>query len=169
MAHQITSEINKSREIDPMLDAIAQMIIDTQVSAETGADLSDFVERNVFVIAPEADSKDIDRGIDAAINKAKGLCLMLIAGSAKNPDPDAPGPRAVMDLELQLYVHPKLRPKGSRTALELVGALMRGLHDAQIRVTGFPWFEEIRWTGFDPVPDNDLTAYSITFEREMQL
>ena len=169
MAHQITSEINKSREMDPMLDAIAQMIIDTEVSAETGADLSDFTDRNVLVIAPEADSKDIDKGIDAAINKAKGLCLMLIAGSAKNPDAEAPGPRAVIELELQLYVHPKMRPAGSRTALELVGALMRGLHDAQIRVTGFPWFEEIRWTGFDPLPDNDLTAYSITFEREMQL
>lgn len=168
MAHQITAEIHLSRELDPMLQAVASYLVEAQV-LPNGTDLVDFTAKNVHVIPPEAESKQIDEAIGAAVAKAKGLCLLIIGGSGKNPDPESPGPRMTVSMELQLYVLPKRRPEGSRTALELAVALMRGLHDAQIRPTGFAWYEEIRALGFDPLPDDDLVAYSLDFEREMQL
>jgi hypothetical protein len=166
MADQITGEITLRRELDPMLSAIAQLIIDAQVTA-AGADLTDFTEKNVIVLPPDATDKAIDGAVQKAIAKHKGLALTIIGGEAKNPDTAAPGPRAVIGVELQLFVHPALRAKGSRTPLELVVALMRGLHDAQIRITGFPWYEEVKWTGYAPLPDPDFIAYSINFDREM--
>lgn len=169
MAHKITAEFNGNRDLDPMLDAIRAVIVDTQISPHTGADLTDFTDKNVTIIPPEATTKQIDEAIQAAIARHRGLSLFMIAGSGKNPQPDAPGPRCAIELELQLYTHAKMRPKGSRTALELVFALMRGLHEAQIRITGFPWFEEIKFQGFDPLPDPDFVSYSLTFEREMSL
>jgi hypothetical protein len=169
MGHQITGEFTKARELDPMLAAIRAVIVDTQVSPTTGADLTDFTEDNVTVIPPEATTKQIDAAIQHAIARHKGLSLLMVAGSGKNPDQDAPGPRCAIELELQLYTLPVKRPKGSRSALELVTALMRGLHDQQIHITGFPWFEEIKFQSFDPLPDADFVAYSITFEREMSL
>jgi hypothetical protein len=168
MAYQLTGEVNKAREIDPMLASIADFIAEAGV-LPSGADLSDFTARNVTVIAPEATAKQIDAKVQDAIARHKGLSLLVIGGGGKVADADAPGPRLTVELELQLYVHPRLRGEGSRSALELVAALLRGLHDAQIRVTGCSWFEEIRATGFDPLPDEDFTAYSISFEREMQL
>ena len=168
MAHQITNEINLSRELDPMLQAVADFIAGAEV-LPNGADLTEFAPANVHVIPPEAETKHIDAAIDASVSKAKGLCLLIIGGSAKNPDPESPGPRMVVSMELQLFVLPKRRPAGSRTPLELVVALMKGLHDTQIRPTGFPWFEEIRAMGYDPQADDDLVAYSLDFEREMQL
>jgi len=167
MAHQITAEINLSKELDPMLQAVASFITEAQILPD-GTDLTDFTEKNVHVIPPEAESKAIDAAIGAAVSKAKGLCLLIIGGGGKNPDPESPGPRMVVSMELQLYVLPKRRPEGSRTPLELAVALMRGLHDSQIRPTGFAWYEEIRAMGFDPLPDDDLVAYSLDFEREMQ-
>jgi hypothetical protein len=167
MAHQIKAEIALSRELDPMLQAVADFIAAAEV-LPSGADLSDFTPANVVVIPPEAEIKAIDAAVTAAVSKAKGLCLLILGGSANNPDPDSPGPRMVVSMELQLYVLPKRRQPGSRTPLELVVALLKGLHDAQIRPTGFPWFEEIRAMGYDPLPDDDLVAYSLEFEREMQ-
>lgn len=169
MGNQITAEFNGDRDLDPMLKAIRAVIVDTQISPATGADLTEFTDKNVTIIPPEATTKQIDEAIQHAIAKHKGLSLLMVAGSGKNPDPDAPGPRCAVELELQLYTHSKLRPNGSRTALELVFALMRGLHDAQIRITGFAWFEELKFQGFDPLPDDDFVAYSLTFEREMSL
>jgi hypothetical protein len=167
MAFQLTGETNLDRELDPMLQALAQFIADAEITP-SGADLSDFGPKNVTVIAPEAEDKEIEEAIEVSVAKAKGLALLIIGGSGKNPDPLSGGPRIVVELELQLYVFPKKRPKGSRTALELAVALMRGLHDAEIRATGFPFYEEIRWTGYDPLPDPDCIAYSLTFDREMQ-
>lgn len=167
MAHQITGEVELDRELDPMLQAVASFIVEAQVTP-SGADLSDFGARNVHVMPPEATEKEIDEAIEHSISKAKGLSLLLIGGGGKNPDPQSPGPRMVVEMELQLYVLPRKRPSGSRTPLQLVAALMRGLHDGVIRPTGFEWYEEIRSLGFDPVPDDDCVAYSLTFEREMQ-
>lgn len=150
-----------------MLQAVASFIVEAQILPD-GTDLVDFTGKNVHVIPPEAESKQIDAAIGAAVSKAKGLCLLIVGGSGKNPDPDAPGPRMTVGMELQLYVLPKRRPEGSRSPLELAVALMRGLHDAQIRPTGFPWYEEIRAMGFDPMPEDDMIAYSLDFEREMQ-
>lgn len=150
-----------------MLQAVASFIVEARI-LEDGTDLTDYTDKNVHVIPPEAESKAIDAAIGAAVSKAKGLCLLIIGGGGKNPDPESPGPRMVVSMELQLYVLPKRRPEGSRTPLELAVALMRGLHDAQIRPTGFAWYEEIRAMGFDPLPDDDLVAYSLDFEREMQ-
>jgi hypothetical protein len=167
MAHQITAEIDLSKELDPMLQAVASFIVNAGVLPD-GTDLTDFTVRNVEVIPPEAEGKAIDEAIGAAVSKAKGLALLIIGGGGKNPDPESPGPRMTVSMELQLFVLPKKREAGSRTPLELVVALMRGLHDAQIRPTGFAWYEEIRAMGFDPLPDHDLVAYSLEFEREMQ-
>jgi hypothetical protein len=167
MAHQINSEITLSRELDPMLQAVADYIATAEVLPD-GTDLSDFAPANVHVIPPDAETKHIDAAISASVSKAKGLCLLIIGGSGKNPDPDSPGPRMVVRMELQLYVLPKRRGANARTALELVVALLRGLHDAQIRPTGFPWYEEVRAMGYDPLPDDDFVAYSLDFEREMQ-
>lgn len=167
MGETITGEINEDQEIDPMLAAIRKVIVDTQIRPDNKADLTEFTGKNVVIVPPEATATSIDQDIQKAASKSKGLALLIIGGAAKNPDVDAPGPRAVIDLELQLYVHPKLRKAGSRTPLQLVVALMQGLHDAQIHVTGFPWFEQIRWLGYDPLPDDDFTSYSLSFEREM--
>jgi hypothetical protein len=166
MAHQITGEVTLDRELDPMLQAVADFIANAGVT-ESGADLADFGPRNVTVIPPDALDKEIEEAINDAVMKSKGLSLLVIGGSGKNPDPTAPGPRVTVEMELQLYVLPKKRPKGSRTPLQLAVALMRGLHDAVIRPTGFEWFEEIRFMGYEPLPDDDCVAYSITFEREM--
>lgn len=167
MAEQITGELDEDKDIDPMLAAVRKVIVDTQVRADNGADLTEFTAKNVMVIPPEATESAIDKAIQKAAAKSKGLALLIIGGSAKNPDTDAPGPQAVIDLELQLYVHPALRKAGSKSPLELTVALMRGLHDARIQVTGFPWYEEIRWLGYDTLADDDFTAYSISYERQM--
>ncbi|WP_193214933.1 hypothetical protein [Luteolibacter marinus] len=165
MGYQLTTEINATRELDPMLEAVADFIAEAKV-LQNGADLTDFTAANVTVIPPEATNKEIEQAVQHAIGKHKGLSLLVIAGGGKNPDPLAPGPQMTVEMELQLYVHPRLRQKGSRSALELVVALMRGLHDAQIRPTGLAWYEEIRALSFDPIPDDDFTAYSLQFERE---
>jgi hypothetical protein len=53
--------------------------------------------------------------------------------------------------------------------LELLAAVMRTLHHAQIRISGFAWYEELRAMGFDPIDDPDFTAYTIDLERDFQL
>lgn len=169
MGEQITAEINKSKGVDPFLAAIRQIIVDTQIMPGSGADLSDFTAGAVVVLPPEAEEKEIQAEVDVALAKSKGLALLIVGGDASNPDKEAPGPRCTIELEMQLFVHEKLRKKGSRTPLELVVALMKGLHDAQIRVTGFPWYDEVRWLTYGPLADDDFVAYTLTFEREMSV
>jgi hypothetical protein len=149
---------------DPMLAAIRQAVIDA-----TGGAVDEFTAENVLAVAPDETEQGIDAMIGQAMARAKGLCLLLVSGSAKNPDTSAPGPRLTLALELQLYVSTRIRAKGSRSVLELLAAIMRTLHHAQIRISGFAWYEELRVIGFDPRPDDDFTAYTINAERDFQL
>lgn len=149
---------------DPMLAAIA-----ASVTGATGGAIDEFTSDNTLVVAPDATDQGIDAMIGQAISRTKGLCLLLVAGSAKNPDTSAPGPRLTLALELQLYVSSRIRPKGSRSVLELMAAVMRTLHHAQIRISGFSWYEELRVIGFEPVDDPDFTSYTINIERDFQL
>lgn len=150
--------------IDPMLAALRQAIIDA-----TGSAIDEFTAENVAIVAPDATQQSIDATISAATGKAKGLCLLLVGGSAKNPDKSAPGPRLTLELEAQLYVSQRIRGRSARPVLELVAAVMRTVHHAQLRISGFPWYEELAATGFDPLPDEDYTAFSIHIERDFQL
>jgi hypothetical protein len=70
---------------------------------------------------------------------------------------------------MQLYVSTRIRGKAARSVLALLGALAKFYHHAQIRVSGFPWYEELRFTGFDAMPDPDYSAYELHYEREFQL
>jgi len=149
---------------DPMLAAIAAAI-----TGASGGAIDEFTAANVLVVAPDETEQGIDAMIGQAIARAKGLCLLLVSGSAKNPDTSAPGPRLTLSLELQLYVSTRIRAKGSRSVLELLAAIMRTLHHAQIRISGFAWYEELRVIGFDPVGDPDFTSYTINLERDFQL
>ena len=151
-------------ELDPMLGAIRQAIIDA-----TGDAMNEFTAVNVLVVAPDETDQGIDAMIGQAMARAKGLCLLLVSGGAKNPDGNAPGPRLTLALELQLYVSTRTRTRGSRSVLELLAALMRVLHHAQMRISGFPWYEDIRVMGFDPIADPDFVSYTINLEREFQL
>lgn len=153
-------------EIDPMLEAIAQAIMDS-------ADLPEFSASprpNVVPCAPEDSAEEINNRIAVAMGKSRGLCLLVVAGGGKNEDESAPGPRCKVQFELQLYAAPigTRRPKNSRKVLALVVAIMRLLHNQQLQVVGCPWFELITCDSFDPVPDPDFTAYTITFNRDMQ-
>lgn len=152
--------------LDPMLAAIRQGLVD---SGAPGEALHEFGEKQVVVVAPDETDAGIDAKIATAIGMKKGLCLLLVAGSGKNPDTSAPGPRMNISLEAQLYVSSRIRGNSARPVLELLGALMRFFHHQQIRISGFPWYEEIKVMGFDPVPDPDFTAYIINLEREFQL
>lgn len=149
---------------DPMLAAIRQAIIDA-----TGTGIDEFTTANTLVVAPDETDQGIDSMIGTAVAKAKGLCLLLVSGGAKNPDPSAPGPRLTLTLELQLYVSTRIRARGTTSVLALLAALARTLHHAQIRISGFPWYEELRVMGFDPLADDDFTAYAINIERDFQL
>lgn len=149
---------------DPMLGAIRQAIIDA-----TGTGIDEFTTANTLVVAPDETDQGIDAMIGTALSKAKGLCLLLVSGGAKNPDPSAPGPRVTLTLELQLYASSRIRARGATSVLVLLAALMRTLHHAQIRISGFPWYEELRVMGFDPLADDDFTAYTINIERDFQL
>ena len=150
--------------IDPMLGAIRQAVIDA-----TGAAIDEFTAANVYVVAPDETDQGIDAMIGQAMGRAHGLCLLLVGGGAKNPDTAAPGPRLTLTLEAQLYVSSRIRARGARSVLELLAAIMRTLHHAQIRISGFAWYEELRVIGFDPRPDDDFTAYTINLERDFQL
>jgi hypothetical protein len=161
---KITGTIDAT-EIDPMLAAIRQSLVDA-----TDDWAAEFTAKQVVVISPD----DTDEGITAKINKAVamkgGLCLLIIAGDGKNPDKTASGPLCVMELEMQLYVSSRVRGKDARSALALVSALARFYHHAQITVpSGVDWYEKLYFTGFTALPDPDYTAYAISFEREMEL
>lgn len=154
--------------LDPMLESLRSGLVAAATEA-TGTALGEFLEGTVHVIAPETTEQGITSKIAEATARSKGLCLLLVAGSGKNPDPTAPGPRMVITLDAQLYVSTRIRGTAARPILELLGALMKFFHQAQIRISGFAWYEELRVLGFDPLADPDFTAYSILIEREFQL
>lgn len=163
----IAGAINPDK-IDPMLAAIRQSLVDADASTP-GTALHEFAAKNVVIIAPDETDAGIDAKIKAGIATKSGLCLLLIVGDGKNPDKAAPGPRMNLAMEAQLYVSSRIRGSSAKTVLELAGALMKFFHHAQIRISGFPWYEEIFVTGFGSLQDPDFTAYSITMEREFQL
>lgn len=150
--------------IDPMLAAIRQSLVDA-----TDGVLAEIGERQVTVVAPDETDQGIDAAIRMAMARNKGLAILLVAGAGKNPDPDAPGPRMTLTIEAQLFVSTRIRGRDATSPLELCGAIAKHYHHLQVRISGFPWHEEIRVTGFDPLPDPDFTAYFITLERDFQL
>lgn len=151
-------------EFDPVLDAIRQAVIDSADGA-----MAEFTERQVAVIAPDETDAGIDAQIQKAVALSGGLCLLIVAGSGKNPDTEAPGPLVTMALELQLYVATRQRGRAARPVMELVAALARTFHHAVIHPSGATWYEKMLFTGFQPLPDPDYTAYAIAFDREFQL
>lgn len=160
----ITTGTVEPGEIDLMLDAIRQAIIDS----DTGA-LVEFGARKVVVVSPQDTEQSIDSLIKQAIAMNKGLCLLLIGGSATNPNKDEEAPLLNLELEAQLYVSTRIRGKAARAIMELITELAKFLHHARIRPSSAHWMERIYFTGFDPFPDPDYTAYSIRFEREITL
>lgn len=152
-------------EIDPMLAAIRQALVDN----ETGW-AAEFGEKQVAVVPPDATEQGIDAIIKTAIGRTSGLCLLLIAGDGKNPDKEAPGPLCNVELEMQLFVSTRMRAKTARSPMELVSAIARFFHHAKIAVPDGPdWYETLKFLGFTALADTDFTAYAITFERELEL
>lgn len=150
-------------EIDPVMDAIRQAIIDTSAGA-----MAEFGERQVVVVPPDETDQGIDAKIKTAMGKTGGLCLLLVAGGGKNPDPDSAGPLVTIEMEAQLYVSTRIRGKEARPVMALISAIARTLHHAKVSVNAFELYERLRFTGFDPLPDPDFTAYVLRFDREMQ-
>ena len=150
--------------IDPMLTALAAAI-----AAATGAAIDEFTGANVIVVPPDSTDQGINQIISTATALKHGLCLLLVSGSAKNPDLAADGPRLSLSIEAQLYISTRVRGKTARSVLELLCALMKLLHHSQIRISGMPWYEEINVLGFDPLPDPDYTAYTVNMTRDFQL
>jgi len=162
--------------LDPMLEAIRQSIIDAGADIDPDTEPSEmlrsmnqFTAGQVVIIEPDAEDEQIDASIMAAVGMATGLCLLILAGGATNPDPNAPGPRLKMELEFQLFIDSHMRGREAIQPLKLVCALMKYLHHTQVRVSGFPWYEELYSTGFQSLPDPDYTAYTLTFDRDFQL
>lgn len=147
-----------------MLSAIRTALID----AEEGV-LAEFGAAQVIIVPPEETEKSLNQRIATAMGRSKGLALLLVAGSAKNPDPEASGPLLNLALEMQLFVSTSIRGKAASAPLELVVGIARTLHHAEIGVTGISWYERLKFLGFDPLADEEFTAYALTFEREMQL
>ena len=159
----ITGSIDPG-EIDPMLEAIRQAIID----AETGV-LAEFGAAQVVIVAPDETEKTLNQKIAKGMAMSKGLCLLLVAGRGTNPDPEAPGPLLNLSLEMQLFVSTSIRGKAAAAPLSLVVGIARTLHLGQIGITGIDWYERLKFQSFEPLPDEEFTAYVLTFEREMQL
>lgn len=162
--------------LDPMLAAIRQSLVEAGIgTAPAGwaegqwAALAEFGENQVSIVQPDTSDAEIEGMIKKAMGRTHGLSLLVFTSSAKNPDASAPGPRVELDLEMQLFVSSRIRGKAARSVLTLLGALAKFYHHSQIRISGFPWYEELRFTGFDPLPDPDFTAYEIHFTREFQL
>ena len=161
IAEPIAPDTAERANIDPFLAAMEDVMADDEV------ELDFLTAANITIVAPEDTQDTIDAAVDRAIAEHSGLSLLILSGGGTNPEPEAGGPRCLIEVEMQLYLKSALRPPGSPKALELVGRLMRFWHDKQLSVTGFPWFEEIRFRSFDPLPDPDFTAYSIVFERDL--
>lgn len=153
-------------DIDATMAAIAQSIIDAD------ATLPEFTAANVIVTDPEETAEDIDKKVKAAIAKAKGVALLVVASEdAENAEPDAATPRPRITFELQLFLARRRvrRPAGSRTPLVLRAALAKHLHSREIRIQGMPFWDRIVWRSWAPLEDADYQAWSITFDREIQL
>ncbi len=166
MSEELTTQVSgefSGGEIDPVMDAIRQAIID----AADGA-MEEFGERQVVVVSPDESDQGIDAAIKAATARSRGLCLLLVAGGGRNPDVDAAGPLVTVEMEAQLYVSSRVRGRAARPVMALVAALARTLHHARVGVSAFDLYERLRFTGFDPLPDPDFTAFALRFDREMQ-
>jgi hypothetical protein len=148
--------------LDDMLVVIANILINANT------ELPELTNKNVTVIAPETSAEEIDKMIQGHMAKAKGLSVVIIAGGGQNVEKDLDQPRFKVDFEIQLFSHPVLRANNARTPLVLMLEIMRLLHGAQVDIAGYGWFERITANAFSPLPDPDFTAYSMTFEREMQ-
>ncbi len=162
--------------LDPMLSAIRQSLVEAGTgtapagwAADQWAALAEFGDNQLTIVKPDDSDEEIDSMIKKAMGRTHGLSVLIFTGSGRNPDASAPGPRVTLDLEMQLFVSTRIRGKAARSALALLGALAKFYHHSQIRVSGFPWYEELRFTGFDPLPDPDFTAYELHIEREFQL
>lgn len=149
-------------EVDPMLAALR-----THIANLSAAD--EFTLDSIAIVAPDETDEGIDGEIATAVAKSRGTCLLLIAGDAKNPNKEAPGPRMTLDLECQLFVDTRRRAKNATTPLALVTKLARAIHHQEIRAGGVPWWERMYVVGWASFPDKEYTAYAISVEREMQL
>jgi hypothetical protein len=160
----VTTGTVEPGEIDPMLDAIRQAIVDSDIGA-----LVEFGPRQVVVVSPQETEQSIDALIKQGMAMNKGLCLLLIGGSATNPNKEEEGPVLTLELEAQLYVSSRTRGKAARPIMAIITELAKFLHHARIRPSSAHWTERIYCTGFEPFPDPEYTAYSIRFEREITL
>ncbi len=161
---KITGTIDAT-EIDPMLSAIRQSLVDA-----TEGWAAEFGAKQVVVVSPDDTEQGIDAAIKQAMGKSTGLCLLIIAGDGKNPDKDAPGPLCNVELEMQLYVSTRMRAKTARSPMALVSGLARFFHHAKLSVPDGPeWYETIKFLGFTALADPDFTAFAINFERELEL
>lgn len=159
-------------EIDPMLEAIRRSIVDAPQGTQAlqvMPSLAELGDEQVVIVRHEMAPDDINATVERAVASANGLCLLLVPGDATNEHPDAPGPRLSLQLELQLFVGLNLRPAGAAKPMELVVALCRLFHQAQLRVQGVGWMEEVIVSGFAPLEDDDFTAYSISLIRDLVL
>ena len=152
--------------IDPMMDAIRASIIN---AGAQGTALAELGEQQVVVVDPADSDKDINDKIATAMAKTKGLALLLIAGNATNPQKEAPGPRIQLEIEMQLFVSQRIRSKQAIKPMQFVCEIAKHYHRAEVRISGFPWYENLYFTGFDPLPDQEFTAFAIRFDREFQL
>lgn len=153
-------------DLDSTLEAIAQSIRDADAA------LPDFTEANVIVTDPEETAQEIDQKIKRAIQKAKGIALLVVCdGVGENADSDGETPRVVLDLELQLYLA-KRRTRRSATAArpqDLCAALAKHLHHRAVRVQGTELYDEITFRRWAPIADEEYNAWTIHFDRELQL
>lgn len=152
--------------IDPMMDAIRASIV---AAGAPGSALAELGDQQVVVVDPADTDQDINDKIKTAMAKNKGLALLLIAGNASNPQKESPGPRVQLEIEMQIFVSQRIRGKGAIKPMQFVCEIAKHYHRAEVRISGFPWYENIYFTGFDPLPDPDFTAFAIRFDREFQL
>lgn len=152
--------------IDLTIEAIAQSIRDADDT------LPEFTDANVIVIDPENSAQEIDAAIKNGVQKAKGIALLVIGGEdAANADPDGASPRPTLTLALQLYLARRRtrRQASASSPLNLCAALAKHLHHRAIRIQGVECFDEITFTGWSTLPDDEYHAWEILFEREIQL
>ncbi|MEO5712992.1 MAG: hypothetical protein ABIT37_05850 [Luteolibacter sp.] len=163
-------------EIDPTLVAIAQSLVDAGASdplagwtPEQWAVLAEFGEKQVVIIMPDETDAGIDAAVKTAVARTSGLCLLIIPGSGKNPDTESTGPLVTLEIEMQLFVATRVRGKNAVSVMSLVGAVAKFYHLSKIRVSTFAPYEKLKFLGFDPLKDEDFTAFAINFQREMML
>jgi hypothetical protein len=144
------------------------LVVFANALINANTELPELTNKNVTVVAPEQSAEEIDKMIQAHMAKTKGLSVLIIAGGGQNVEKDLDQPRFKIDFEIQLFASPVMRGSSARTPLVLMLEIIRLLHGSEVQIAGYGWFERIAATAFAPLPDPDFTAYSITFEREMQ-